>query len=57
VREHTGEAEQAREALRAYARQTGGVVVVGLLTPLVDRALDAGLDVETIGALAEGRRQ
>jgi hypothetical protein len=30
---------------------------VGLLTPLVDRALDAGVAIETIGALAEGREQ
>jgi hypothetical protein len=50
-------AEQAREALRDYARRTGGAVVVDLLAPIIDRAIDAGLDVGTIGALAEGRER
>jgi hypothetical protein len=45
----------ARDALRDYAEHTGGVVIAELLTPLIDRALDAGLDLETIAALAEGR--
>jgi hypothetical protein len=57
IRPAPDSAEQAREALRDYAEQTGGRVVIDLLTPLVERALDAGLDAGTIGALAEGREQ
>jgi len=48
----------ARQALEAYAlrHQVDDDIVPGELPPLVDHAIAAGLDRETIAALACGRR-
>lgn len=49
----------AREALTQYARRraerAGDTEMIGELAPLVDRATAAGLDLEQIALLAEGR--
>jgi len=48
---------RARRALEDYARRhASDDIDLEELRPLIDQASDAGLDLATIGALAEGRR-